>query len=178
MEITNISEGEVLLATTKYLITERKLLPYKFSVASGKGIDHSLTEIEIKNLFKDMSGEPEFVGSGPDIIAVSQREWWCVECKGVGTGKPQTQRNNFDRALASVVSYYEDRPATPSHLDEYAKDSRVFLGLALPASTHYLKELERRVRSPLRQQLNLWILLYERSKFRAVAPVERDFSRP
>ena len=114
MEITINPEGEVLLATTKYFITERKLFPYQFSVASGKDIDHSSTKNEIKKLFKGLSHEPKFVGSGPDIIAVSEREWWCVECKGVGTGKPQTQRNNFDRALASVVSYYEDRPSTPS----------------------------------------------------------------
>ena len=174
MEITNISEGEVLLATTEYLITEPKLLPYQFSVASRKDVDRSSTKIKLKDLPTGMPREPEFTGSGQDIIAVSEKEWWCVECKGVGTGKPQTQRNNFDRALASVVSYYEDRPDTPSQWDEYVKDSRVFLGLALPASTQYLKELERRVRSPLRQRLNLWILLYERSKIRAVAPVESD----
>ena len=170
MEETNISEGNVLLATIKYLVTKRKTLPYTISVASGKDIDHNLTKTKIKDLFKDLEREPEFVGSGPDIIAVSEKEWWCVECKGVGMGKPQTQRNNFDRALASVVSYYEDMPDTPPQWSEYVKDSKVFLGLALPGSTQYLKELERRVRSPLRRRLNLWILIYERSNIRAVAP--------
>ncbi|MCY3874262.1 MAG: hypothetical protein OXF88_08215 [Rhodobacteraceae bacterium] len=72
--------------------------------------------------------------------------------------------------MASVVSYYEDDPQAPVR---WAKDARVFLGLALPASPQYLKELARRVRSPLRRRLNLWILLYEKSVIRAVAPAER-----
>ncbi len=165
-----ISEGDVLLATTRYLIQERKVLPYRFSVATGKDVDHSSIKEEIRKLFGPTGREPKFSGHGPDIVAVSEHEWWCIECKGTGTGKPSTQRNNFDRALASVVSYYEDNPRT---LFRLAKDARVFLGLALPASPQYLKELERRVRSPLRRQLNLWILLYEKSVIRAVAPGER-----
>ena len=167
----HISEGDVLLATIKFLIAKRSALPYSISVPSGKGIDHGLITTEVKNIYEVTGSEPEFVNSGPDIIAVSEKEWWCVECKGAGTGKPQTQRNNFDRALASVVSYYDDRPRVPSQWDEFAM-AEVFLGLALPASAQYLKELERRVRSPLRQRLNLWILLYEQSAIRAVAPAE------
>lgn len=36
-----------------------------------------------------------------------------------------------------------------------------YLGLALPETEHYIRELKRRVRKPLRQKLNLWILLYD-----------------
>ena len=58
MKIANISEGNVLLATIKYLVTERKTLPYRISVASGKDIDHNLTKTKIKDLFKDLKREP------------------------------------------------------------------------------------------------------------------------
>lgn len=172
METTSIGEGDVLLATFRFLTMERKTIPYRISVPSGKDIDHSSIETSIKDFYKTLNWEPELVGSGPDIIAISEKEWWCVECKGFGKGKNSTHRNNFDRGLASVVSYYEDKPNIPPGLNEYAKDSGVFLGLALPASTQYLRELERRVRSPLRQRLNLWILLYEQSKIRAISPSE------
>ncbi|MCY4137059.1 MAG: hypothetical protein OXF56_02180, partial [Rhodobacteraceae bacterium] len=133
-------------------------------------VDHGSIKAGIWKLYGSTGREPEFSRHGPDIVAVSEHEWWCIECKGTGTGKPSTQRNNFDRALASVVSYYEDDPQAPVR---WAKDARVFLGLALPASPQYLKELARRVRSPLRRRLNLWILLYEKSVIRAVAPAER-----
>lgn len=46
------------------------------------------------------------------------------------------------------------------------------LGLALPITGFYLNELERRVRMPLRQQLNLWVLLYDPTEktIKAVSP--------
>ena len=168
----SVSEGCVLIATTKYLLTERKVLPYQFSVASGRGVDYESPKAEIEALFQTTGRAPTFVGSGPDIIAVSDKEWWCVECKGVGGGKPATQRNNFDRALSSVVSYYEVGPQVPAQWDDWTKDSKVFLGLALPASEQYLRLLERRVRPSLRRRLNLWVLLYEQSRIRALAPAE------
>jgi len=100
---------------------------------------------------------PELVGSGPDIEAVSDDLYWKIECKGFGTGKPQTHRNNFDRALASVVSYYEDRRP-------------VALGLALPASQHYLQLLKTRAGKSLRTRLNLWVLLYDHGEIKPVNP--------
>jgi hypothetical protein len=134
-----------------------RVTPHQFSVASGRGIDTQATTNKISNLYEKNS-QPEFSGSGPDIIALSKNEWWHIECKGSGTGKKQTQRNNFDRALASVVSYFgEDR----SNLEEKYKNSRQYLGLALPASPEYINQLIKRVRIPLRKALNLWVLLYE-----------------
>ena len=168
-----VEENDVLYATVQFLIKERRTLPYRISLATGRGIDSEPTKAKIKKLYGPTGREPEFVGSGPDIVAASESEWWYVECKGAGAGKPSTQRNNFDRALASVVSYYEDSPQVPPGcpgLEEWARGSTVFLGLALPATPEYLKQLEKRVRPPLRQRLNLWVLLYEHSSIRAVAP--------
>ena len=113
------------------------------------------------------SDKPEFVGSGPDIVAVSDHLYWKVECKGSGTGKPATQRNNFDRALASVVSYDED---CPPDTDERVKNTTVALGLALPATEQYWKLLTTRARKPLRSRLNLWVLLYDRRKIKPIKP--------
>lgn len=108
------------------------------------------------------------------MVAISENEWWAVECKGAGTGKDSTYRNNFDRALSSIVSYYED---SPNNVPEWAENATVFLGLALPTAKQYQRELERRVRTPLRQRLNLWVLLYDEQlkgpiKIKAIAPNE------
>lgn len=169
-QVETITEGNVLLTTVRYLLS-RKAIPVQLSVASGKGIETGQIKDEVKRIFDGVAFEPQFVGSGPDIVAVSENEWWFVECKGAGAGKSQTQRNNFHQALASVVSYYDDRPNNPP---DWAKNASVFLGLPLPASRQYLNELKRRVRSPLRQRLNLWILLYDESsrQINAIAPAE------
>ena len=131
--MTIITEGDILLSSIKYLITERQVLPYRISVPSGKGIEHNEIKEKVKDIYPKC--EPDFVNSGADIIGVSTTEWWCVECKGSGAGKPSTQRNNFDRALASCVTYYEDNPNFPSSsLAEFGKNAQVCLGLAIPAS--------------------------------------------
>ena len=165
---TTIAEPDVLVATTVYLI-ERGAVPYQFSVAAGKGIDTSGATERLNKAYAAVGRSPRFAGNGADILAISETEWWVVECKGSGTGKPQTQRNNFDRALASVVSYFEDQP---QGVPEDRQNLKVCLGLALPATRAYFNELQRRVRSPLRRRLNLWVLLYELAsqKIRAVAP--------
>ena len=163
-----IPESEILVATTIFLIG-RGVFPYQFSVAVGRGIDRDKTTEKLRNAFSSTGLYlPSFSGVGADILAASQQEWWAIECKGSGAGKPQTQRTNFDRALASVVSYYEEKPP------EKLSDAKVFLGLALPATQAYLKELRNRVRKPLRKQLNLWLLLYEsnQKEIHAVNPEE------
>jgi hypothetical protein len=163
-----ISEPDVLIATTLFLV-ERGVSPYQFSVAAGKGIDTAGATDRLNKAFAAIGRSPRFVGNGADILGVSDAEWWIIECKGSGTGQPSTQRNNFDRALASVVSYFEEQPQGVS--DEQ-KNLKVCLGLALPATRAYLNELQRRVRPPLRKKLNLWVLLYEPTsrKIRAVSP--------
>jgi hypothetical protein len=93
------------------------------------------------------------VNGGPDIVAVSEQEYWQVECKGAGSGQRSTYRTNFDRALASVVSYFgtaEDLPSDCGH--------RIpFLALALPQAPEYMAELRRRVRDSLSRALGLWL---------------------
>ena len=166
-----ISEGEVLLAAIRYLLTI-EAVPTQISVACGRGINVKSIRRKCKNALADSSVEPQFENSGPDIVAISEDQWWMVECKGAGKGKPATQRNNFDRALASVVSYYGNRPVGVAN---NVKKSRMFLGLALPDTTRYSHYLMTRVRPPLRKRLNLWVLLYERAtrKIRAIAPDQR-----
>ena len=121
-----VSEPEVLIATTSFLI-ERGVTPYQFSVAAGKGIDTAGATSRLRAAFASVGQSPSFTGNGADILGFSDSEWWIVECKGSGTGKPPTQRNNFDRALASVVSYFEDEPQGIPQ-----KNLKVCLGLALP----------------------------------------------
>lgn len=165
-----ISEPDVVIAASVFLIT-RGVTPYQFSVASGRGLETARATERLREACRTMGFTPRFTGYGADILGISDSEWWIIECKGAGSGKSQTQRNNFDRALASVVSYYEERPqgVAPEH-----QNTTVCLGLALPATRAYLNELRRRVRAPLRNRLNLWILLYELDSklIRAVSPEE------
>lgn len=157
-----IPEIDVLEATVAFL-TERSVVCYSVSVAKGKGIDSSSSKGRAWRALIDGGIPPiyPFSAGGSDITGISATEWWRVECKGAGSGTQQTQRNNFDRALASAVSYYcekaEDLPEEYLHWGS----ARPYLGLALPASRVYLDALKKRVRQPLRRRLNLWVLLYE-----------------
>ena len=99
-------------------------------------------------------------------------------------GGKQTQRNNFDRALASTVSYFsadstdvKNRSGDPLRIVLSAmieEEPKLRLGLALPATPTYLNELRRRVGKSLRKQLDLWILLLDLQdrNIRAVPPDE------
>lgn len=167
-----IPEIDVLLASIDFFVA-RGVKPYQFSIAKGKGIDREsartrIYEVLISKLIRPVN----FWEEGPDIIGVSETEWWQVECKGSGKGVQSTQRNNFDRALSSVVSYYEKETKGLPRQYELYSNAQPYLGLALPASPAYLKELEKRVRQPLRKRLNLWVLLYEPNSksIRAVSP--------
>ena len=152
-----IAEPDVLLAATRFLI-DRGVVPYRFSVASGRGIDSAGVTDKLRRAFATIGLEPEFTGRGADIVGLSEMEWWAIECKGSGTGQASTQRNNFYRALASVVSYYEDAP--PDDVGPTCRNAKVFLGLAVPETPAYMNELQKRVRIPLRLRLILWLLLY------------------
>jgi len=167
-----VSEPDVLIATTVFLI-ERGVIPYQFSVAAGRGLKTSGAIERLRKAFAVIGGEPSFTATGADILGISKSEWWVVECKGSGTGKPQTQRTHFDRALASVVSYFEE---TPQGVPAEFGNATVYLGLALPGTRAYLNELRRRVRLPLRRRLNLWVLLYEpeTSAIKAISPKEAE----
>lgn len=163
-----IPELDVVSATVLFLIN-RGVIPYQFSLPKGKGIDSSSYQKHISGVLGSVGLSASFSTAGPDILAISKNEWWQVECKGAGSGKKQTQRNNFDRALASAVSYYSD---LPERLPQNFENAMPFLGLSLPGTDEYIHELMRRVRKCLRQKLNLWILLYETESdtLRAVSP--------
>jgi len=168
-----IPETDILIATIVFLV-ERGVSPYQFSIPRGKGIDSNSTKHKIEKAFENIGISPTFSNSGADILAINEKEWWHVECKGAGTGKAQTQRNNFDRALSSVVSYYgEDSAKLPKQF----RGAVQHLALSLPATAGYLREITRRVRKSLRQRLNLWVLLYnsDTKKIQAVEP-SQEFS--
>lgn len=105
---------------------------------------------------------------GADIVAVSDTEYWQVECKGTGSGVQATQRNNFDRALASAVSYF----ASADEIGGDCAGRTPVLALALPASRDYMAQIRRRIRPSLRRALNMWLVLCDPStlEVRAVAP--------
>jgi hypothetical protein len=171
-------EIDVLVAVAVWL-RQRKVLPYQFSIAHGRDIDVEAAKSKL-NTALDKERIPAelrfFVGDGPDITAISRSEYWQIECKAAGTGKRTTQRNNFDRALASAVSYYTESPP------DFAKEglaaftvfnsARPVLGMALPETHDYMSELKRRVKNPLRNALNLWVLLYNPADgtVRGIAP--------
>jgi len=168
-----VKEIDVLLETIDFLL-DRGVKPYRISSPKGKGIDRQSDEQRIWQVLtsNDIPAVYPFSDEGPDIVGISATEWWQVECKGSGAGKAQTQRNNFDRALASVVSYYEkEAKKLPKNYQGWSK-AQPYWGLALPASRAYPNELKKRVRQPLRKVLNFWVLLYETEseKIRAVSP--------
>jgi hypothetical protein len=170
-------EIDVLLAIIDWFM-KRGIRPYQFSPPKGAGIDSGLVHSQIysevaKWIVAGQDIRPlNFSSDGPDVCGISEKEWWQVECKGVGKGVPPTQRENFARALASVVSYYEEKPTNLPQKYLHYRDARPYLGLAIPASPTYLSELKRRVRQPLRIRLNLWILLYEAESknIKAISP--------
>ena len=88
----------------------------------------------------------KFFPHGADIEAKRNDEIWRIECKGLTTGKDATVKNNFDRAIASAVSYYTQREG-------------LRIGVALP-DVRYLKYVQGKLPKPLRQAVNLWIFLY------------------
>lgn len=185
-----VPENDVLIASTKWLITERRIVPIELSVARGAGINYSaeqqrlIADVGIENLMKEM-GFPRLRGRGPDIMGIDVRslinfvkgkgldsgesEWWQIECKGAGSGKPSTQRNNFDRGLASVVSCY----GSPCEFG----DVQAYLGLALPKTQLFMNLLKSHVQKPLRQVLNLWVLIYDAEQ-KSIDAIEPDREYP
>ena len=168
MEQNEIPEADVLIATTAYLMS-RGVIPIHFSLTREINIEQYRKRLT--DAFEGLNVNPTFSRHGADIIGFSTEEWWQVECKGAGSGTSQTYRNNFDRALASVVSYYED---AAKDLPEFCQAAIPFLGLAFPLHPVYMRQLTRRVRKPLRVRLNLWILLYDsKSKsIKAISPAD------
>ncbi len=89
----------------------------------------------------------DFRRAGEDIRARKGNTIWKIECKGLSSGEPETVKNNFDRAVASCVSYFTKR-------------EELRLGLALPDSEEYKKFLRDKLPQALRETIELWVLLY------------------
>ncbi len=151
-EVLNVPEIKDVQIATAIWLWNREVRPCQFSVASGKDIDSNSNRERLERELES-AGIPrvqKFNNTGPDIIGSSRAQYRQIECKGSGTGTKQTFRNNFDRALASVVSYYTD-----TSRDEQFKDAEPYLGLALADVPDYKSELKNRLGKPLRRKLNL-----------------------
>jgi hypothetical protein len=155
-----VSEIDVLVAVAQWLWSEKRVWPANFSIARGQGIvvEESKRRLEIALASLEIPEGLEkfrfYSGGGPDITGVSEDAIWKIECKGIGTGKDPTHRNNFDRALASTVSYYDD------DVDGWP-DHKLIIGLALPNAPVFRRLLKSKVQRPLRRRLHLWVLLFD-----------------
>lgn len=157
-----VSELQVLIATCRWL-HENGWQIDSIAPATGFGLapigqqretivqEFSSAQIpfEVRTLFRQR---------GPDIIASSGTVIWKLECKGMATARTQTHRNNFDRAVASVVSYYDTPQAR--------------LGLALGGDYLWNYWLGDRLPVALRKALGLWVLLVENGKAYEYPPDE------
>jgi len=134
----------------------------EISIARGHGlatVECQKTEIEKAFIAENAPFEKTiFKPKGPDIIARSERGIWKIECKGLGKGKPQTHRNNFDRAVASVMSYF-DAPQTR-------------LGLAIANDYLWVYNFSERLPKTLREATNLWVFLLENKTIYPYKPTE------
>lgn len=148
MTIQPISEVDVLYATSFWLIKNDWQLD-TISFPKGQEISSADQVQFFKDCFESdacvLPDTVKFLASGPDIIASKGSIKWKIECKGYSNATTQTLRNNFDRALASCVTYFDDT-------------TNVCLGLALP--DYYAIEVQKRIPIALRIALRMSIFLY------------------
>jgi hypothetical protein len=144
-----VSEIDVLIGITKWLISKGWQVEV-LSIPHGQGInsaaDRNKLETELTKVGMDVCNI-KFIASGEDIRAKQGNNIWKIECKGLTSGKNQTVKNNFDRAVASVVSYY-------------TKSEDLQLGLALPDAEEYKRFIRARLPKALREAIKLWVFLY------------------
>lgn len=142
-------EIDVIIETSLHLSRHGWVIK-DISIPRGQVLDYSTQKRELNTKFARGGINVDNIDlrtNGPDIVAVQDEKVWRIECKGLGAGKSQTLRNNFDRAVASAVSYY-DGEAT-------------HIGLAIPMEYAFLGFVKRRVPKALRNALNLWVFLLE-----------------
>lgn len=147
MEAQPIPEVDVLIAVAKWLHRNDWQLE-KVSLARGQRIDQANHEKRVRAEFTAAGIDVKsisFVSKGEDIRARHGTEVWRIECKGLGDVSTQTLKTNFDRAVASAVSYY---------------NQRVGLRLGLAVSEEYDRLIQNKLPQVLRQAINLWIFLY------------------
>ena len=147
---TPVSELEVLVATSRWL-HENSWRIDSISLATGSGLPRIARQKEVvvqeySAIHIPFDVRTLFRHHGPDIVAPSAQGSWKVECEGLSSADPRTHKNSFDRAVASVVSYYDD-----------ASETR--LGLALADDFFWEYNYRDRVPLALRKALNLWVFL-------------------
>jgi len=106
---------------------------------------------------------------GISLLAISEKEWWHVQCLGYIEDSVESRQNDFNRALSFIISHYgHEKKGMPDNF----KSARQYIGLSLPETPIYLQELKKKIRKPLRQKLNLWVLLYDTCSggIRSVSP--------
>lgn len=149
MAFNTIPEIDVLIATAVWLHSQGWRIE-SVSIARGQGINTQrdkqklCAKLSAKGISRD---SVLFKSSGADLTAKKGSIIWKIECKGLGAGTSQTLRNNFDRTLASAVSYFD-------------RKNGLRIGLAMPRCDTYVNLIRSRIPQTLREVVNLWILLY------------------
>ena len=147
MKAQYVPEIDIIIAVVKWLHLDGWIIG-SLSLPRGQGIDSVGNKSKLADELIALGIEQKKVrllSKGEDIRARQGSCLWRIECKGLGTDlPPSTVRNNFDRTVASTVSYY-------------TQNDGLRLGLAVPDD--YLKFLRNRVPRALRVAINLWIFL-------------------
>jgi len=149
MEIQPIPEIDVLIGIALWLHSDGWQIK-QVSMAGGQKIDQVTHRQKLKSNFIKAEialDTIRFRREGPDIEAIKEAKIWRIECKGLGDVRLQTLKNNFDRAVASVVSYYDQQVGL-----------QLQLGLAFPEA--YAKLTRKKLPQSLREAINLWLFLY------------------
>jgi len=136
-----VPEVDVLIGVAKWL----HLNGWQLEKISPRGLDDekkirielTTTGISIENI--------KFHHAGEDIRARQGSNLWKIECKSLSDARSQTDRTNFDRAVASTVSYF-------------TQTEGLRLGIALPE--WYKAFCKSKLPQALRLAINLWIFLY------------------
>lgn len=146
MSNQNIPEIDVIIAVAVWLNLNGCTLKRISIPNAGKNLADKEKLISKLSATGISTASVNFKSAGPDIVASFNGSEWKIECKGLGGGRIQTLRNNFDRALASTVSYY-------------TSETGIRLGLAMPNCSEYVNFMTNKIPKSLRKVLDLWIFL-------------------
>ena len=149
METQPIPEIDVLIGIALWLHSDGWQIK-QISMAGGQKIDQIAHRQKLESNFLNAGialDTIRFSREGPDIEAIKETKIWRIECKGLGEVRLQTLKNNFDRAVASVVSYYDQQEGL-----------QLQLGIAFPEA--YEKLARNKLPQSLREVIDLWLFLY------------------
>ena len=170
-----VSETYVLHAIALWFVNHATIDKMVISVPHGQQLANVKQREQLKEALAGAGIDKEklsFESKGPDIEVWEEERIWRVECKGLTGGHPSTLANNFDRALASVVSYYDEPQADaapdtePPNLKDLIEslqspDRPVRLALALPEDKRYQHLIRTNLKPALRRKLDLWLFMVD-----------------